>query len=152
MTVRIRRFEYNRDVEAVLSFMPELYETNFPGFVADPEFLTRRRQSLREAVRDPGQLVLVADEGRGPVGFIWLVLELDAGGRRRGEVAAVYVHSRLRDQGVGRLLMLEGEEILRSWGCHSVHLMVTVSNERAVQLYRNLGFGVTRYQMEKRLR
>lgn len=152
MALHIRRYDPARDQEVLIGFMPELYETNFPGFRADPDFLARRRQALREAARDPGQLVLVAEDARGPAGFIWLVLELDSSGRRRGEVAAVFVHQRARGAGVGRMLMAEAEFIFRSWGCHSIHLMVTVSNERAVQLYEHLGFGVTRYQMEKKLK
>lgn len=152
MAVTIRRFDPVRDLETLIAFMPELYESNFSGFRADADFLTRRRQALREAARDPGQLVLVADDGRGAVGFVWLVLELDGNGRRRGEVAAVFVAPRLRGTGIGRLLMAEAEAMFRSWGCHSIHLMVTASNERALQLYRGLGFAVTRHQMEKRLR
>lgn len=152
MPLIIRRFDYVRDAEAVISFMPDLYETNFPGFVATADFLRRQRHNLREATRDPGQLVLVAEAGLGPVGFAWLVLEVDGNGRRRGELAAIYVHPGWRGQGVGRQLMAEAEESFRSWGCHSIHLMVTARNERAVGLYRSLGYGVTRYQMEKRLR
>lgn len=152
MAVRIRRFDYSRDVEAVIACMPELYETNFPGLRADGEFLARRRQALREAARDPAQLVLVAEDGRGLAGFIWLAMELDSTGRRRGEVAAIFVHQRVRGTGVGRLLMEEAEWTFRSWGCVSALLMVTATNERALQLYQRLGYDVTRYQMEKRLR
>lgn len=152
MAVRVRRFDFARDVEQLVAFMPDLYETNFPGFLATPEFLARRRQALREAARDPAQRVLVADDGVRPVGFVWLVLEIDGAGRRRGEVAALYVDPRLRSRGVGRQLMEEGEEVLRAWGCDSAHLMVTVANETAVHLYRELGYEVVRYQMEKRLR
>ncbi|BDG59220.1 GNAT family N-acetyltransferase [Caldinitratiruptor microaerophilus] len=151
MAVRVRRLDFARDADRLLAFMPDLYETNFPGFLATPEFLARRRQALREAARDPAQRVLVADDGVRPVGFIWLVLEIDGAGRRRGEVAALYVDPRLRGRGVGRQLMEEGEEVLRGWGCHSAHLMVTVANEAAVRLYRDLGYEVVRYQMEKRL-
>lgn len=152
MPIRIRRFDFACDADDLIAFMPDLYETNFPGFRTTPEFLHRRRQALREASRDPGQAVLVADEGGRAVGFIWLVLELDAGGRRRGEVAALYVHPDYRGQGVGRLLMAEGEATLRAWGCHSAYVMVTAANRAAVRLYESLGYQVTRYQMERRLR
>lgn len=152
MAVRVRRLDFARDADRLIAFMPDLYETNFPGFLATREFLARRRQALREAARDPAQRVLVAEEGTRAVGFIWLVLEIDGAGRRRGEVAALYVDPRLRGQGVGRQLMEEGEDVLRDWGCESAHLMVTVANQAAVQLYRELGYEVVRYQMEKPLR
>lgn len=151
MAARVRRMDFARDAGRLLSFLPDLYESNFPGFVATQEFLARRRQALREAVRDPAQTVLVLEEGSQLVGFVWLVLEVDLAGRRRGEVAAVYVEPRWRGQGLGRRLMEEAEAVFRAWGCESVFLMVTASNEVAVNLYRSLGYAVSRYQMEKTL-
>jgi len=132
--------------------MPDLYESNFPGFVADTEFLARKRGQLREASRDPGQAVLIAVEGGKVCGFIWLIIEVEYSGRRRGEVAAVHVAREHRGKGMGRSLMEEGEDLLRTYGCETVHLMVTAANDPAVGLYRDLGYGVTRYQMEKNLR
>ncbi|MFO7274178.1 MAG: GNAT family N-acetyltransferase [Bacillota bacterium] len=149
--VRIRRFDYAADTATLLSFMPELYESNFPGFVVDVEFMARRRSQLRAAARDPSQMVLVAEDDLGPCGFIWLVIEQDYQRRRRGEVSALYVHPRARGRGVGRQLMEAGEEYLRSCGCDSVMLMVTATNRVALSLYESMGYEVTRYQMEKRL-
>lgn len=150
--LRIRHFDFPGDVAAILSFMPELYESNFPGFVADADFLARKRSQLREASRDPGQIVLAAEDGTGVVGFIWLVVEVEYSGRRRGEVAAVHVAKRCRNQGIGRQLMEEGMALLRSYGCDTVHLMVTAGNAAAVHLYEDLGFNTTRFQMERSLR
>lgn len=150
--MRIRYLDFPGDVPAILSFIPELYGTNFPGFVASAEFLARKRAQLKESTRDPGQMVLVAEDEAGVCGFIWLVIEVEHTGRRRGEVSAIYVASRCRGQGVGRRLMAEGEAYLLSYGCDSVHLMVTVSNERASGLYKSLGYEVTRHHMEKPLR
>lgn len=149
--VRIRPFDYVTDTGALLSFMPELYETNFPGCVVDVEFMARRRSQLRAAVRDPSQKVLVAEDSLGVCGFIWLVMEQEFSRRRRGEVSAIYVHPRARGRGVGRQLMEAGEEHLRSCGCQSVMLMVTATNQAALSLYRSLGYETTRYQMEKPL-
>lgn len=150
--LHIRHFDYPSDASAILSFMPELYESNFPGFQADSDFVTRKRTQLREASRDPGQSVLVAVDEQGVCGFIWLVIEVEYSGRRRGEVSAIHVDRRCRGTGVGKALMDEGMDVLRSYGCESVHLMVTATNETAVGLYRRLGFEVTRYQMEKPIR
>ncbi len=150
--MRIRRFDYDEDLGEVLSFLPELYESNFPGFVADTAFLARKRAQLREAVRDPGQAVLVAEDSVGICGFAWLVVEVEYQGRRRGEVVALHVARRVRRQGVGRRLLQEAEALLRAYGCDVIHLMVTASNEAAVGLYQSQGFHVTRYQMEKELK
>lgn len=132
--------------------MPELYESNFPGFRADSDFLARKRAQLREAVRDPGQAVMVSVDESGICGFIWLVIEVEYSGRRRGEVAAIHVDRRSRGTGVGRALMEEGLSLLRTYGCETVHLMVTTDNDAAVHLYESLGFTTTRYQMERALK
>lgn len=152
MFMHIRHFDPLGDIPAILGFMPELYETNFPGFRADPDFLGRKRAQLREAARDPGQTVLVAEDEQGICGFIWLVEEIEYAGTRRGEVAAIHVAGRARGQGVGRQLMEAGEEIFRITGCTTVHLMVTATNAVAVGLYERLGYQITRHQMEKSLR
>lgn len=150
--LHIRYIDVATDIPQILAFLPELYESNFPGFVADPGFIARKRAQLREAARTPGQTILVCHDGKGVVGFIWLSVEVEPSGRRRGEVSAIHVASRCRGQGVGRLLMEEGEAVLRSHGCERVHLMVTVTNEAAVGLYESLGYEVARYQMEKPLK
>lgn len=150
--MHIRHLDYPHDVPEILRFLPELYETNFPGFAADLEFIARKRNQLREASRDPGQAVLVAADTAGVCGFIWLTIEVEHTGRRRGEVSAIHVASRARGQGLGRRLMQEGESLLRTYGCETIHLMVTAANEVATGLYKDLGYQVTRYQMEKPLR
>jgi len=150
--VQIRRFDYQRDVTAILALMPELYESNFADFVADPEFIARKRYQLREATRDPAQAVLVAEDERGLLGFVWLMIDQEYSGLRRGEIAAICVSPRFRGAGVGRSLMQQGEATLRLMGASAVHLMVTAGNDAAVRLYQSLGFEITRYQMEKTLR
>lgn len=150
--VRIRPFNYVDDCAPILSFLPDLYELNFPGFVIDTEFTVRKRNQLQEASHDPGQVVLVAEDSVGICGFIWLMIEIEYRRRRRGEVSAIYVHPRVRGRGVGRRLMEKGEDYLRAYGCQSVMLMVTATNTVAHGLYESLGYGVTRHQMEKRLK
>ncbi|HLO04815.1 MAG TPA: GNAT family N-acetyltransferase [Symbiobacteriaceae bacterium] len=148
--MRIRYLDLPGDMDPILATLPDLYESNFPGFVADSEFVSRKKGQIRSASRDPGQTILVAEDAAGLAGFIWLAIEEEWGGTgTRGEVAALYVRPEYRGKGVGRELMAEGEAMLRRYGCHKVHLMVTRSNESAVRLYEELGYKVTRLQMEK---
>ena len=147
--MHIRHLDYPADVPQILAFLPELYESNFPGFVVDGDFVARKRSQLREASRDPGQAVLVAEDAKGVCGFVWLVIEVEYSGRRRGEISAIHVDPRVRGQGIGRQLMDEAEVLARTYSCEVMHLMVTKSNDVAVGLYGNMGYSVTRYQMEK---
>lgn len=147
--MRVRHLDYPGDVNAIIRLLPELYETNFPGFVADTDFLARKKAQIREANRDPGQTILVAEDEWGIAGFIWLTVEIEWGGKRKGEVSAICVAGRCRGRGYGRKLMEEGENLLRTYGCSSVQLMVTQANAAAVHLYESLGFKTTRLQMEK---
>lgn len=148
--MRVRYLDLPGDMDAILATLPDLYESNFPGFVADAEFISRKKGQIRSASRDPGQMILVAADSAGLAGYIWLAVEEEWGGTGlRGEVAAIYVLPAFRGQGVGKLLMAEGETLLRQYGCRKVHLMVTRSNESAVRLYEELGYKVTRLQMEK---
>ena len=149
--VWIRPLNEVRDTGPILGFLPDLFETNFPGFVCDTEFAAFKRRQLHEAALDPGQVVLVAEDSLGVCGFIWLGIETEYRRQARGEVRAIYVHPRVRNQGVGRRLMEHGEAFLVAFGCQSVRLMVTASNAAACRLYDELGYAVTRHQMEKRL-
>lgn len=149
--VSIRRLRGEEDLRQIVTFLPDLYETNFPGFQADSQFLAASRDRLRVAAVDPRQSVLVAEDRAGLCGFIWVAAEVDYRGLWRGEVRAIYVHPRMRRRGVGRSLMDHGEAYLAACGCHAVTLMVTASNGPACGLYDSLGYRVTRLQMEKPL-
>jgi ribosomal protein S18 acetylase RimI-like enzyme len=150
--MHIRYMDFASDGLQILSSLPELYESNFPGFQVDAGFIARKRTQLREANRAPGQAVFVAEDDQGVCGFIWLFVEEDRMGGHRGEVSALFVDQRVRGQSVGRGLMEKGETFLHAYGCDSVFLMVTVANESAVKLYDSLGYQATRFQMEKPLR
>lgn len=60
--------------------------------------------------------------------------------RTVGEIPSIAVRPELRDQGVGSLLLRQGITHLAAKGVTIVHLQVAVGNERAIALYRRLGF------------
>ncbi|MEO0457191.1 MAG: GNAT family N-acetyltransferase [Cyanobacteria bacterium P01_A01_bin.114] len=59
---------------------------------------------------------------------------------RRPYLANLAVHPDHRQQGIGRHLILTGEDIVRSWGFHSLSLHVATNNQVAYRLYAGLGY------------
>ncbi|MEO1404241.1 MAG: GNAT family N-acetyltransferase [Cyanobacteria bacterium J06635_1] len=59
---------------------------------------------------------------------------------RRPYLANLAVHPDHRRQGIGRHLLLTGENIVRDWGFQSLSLHVAVNNRAAYRLYTELGY------------
>lgn len=70
------------------------------------------------------------------VGSIWLKVEDGV-----GEVYAIGVHPDRAGAGIGRVLMNAGLDRLAATGVETAALYVEADNDRAVGLYRSLGFG-----------
>jgi mycothiol synthase len=64
-------------------------------------------------------------------------------GLRRGEVGIVGLLPDWRGRGLGRQLLRWGVAYLRSTGLDEIELSVEARNERALELYRQEGFGAT---------
>ena len=123
-------------------------------FMKDPTSLDRSIPTHSENVgrwkefigklidEDPMQ-VLVAKQDDSLVGYLIcerdVVTPLDMG-YRWSYVSDIYVKPAHRRQGVGRLLLQTILEYLRSVGSTHVRLAVWDKNERAIKLYRELGF------------
>ncbi len=94
---------------------------------------------LREA-GSPLRVILVATTEQGGVaGSVQLALVQKENGRHRAEVQKLLVHSRYRNQGLGRRLM---DAIEREAQRRGITLLVldTIAGELAEQLYLKLGY------------
>ena len=94
---------------------------------------------------DPAGVLLVAPVSTPDrlIGFC-RTLELPGDeGRRRGEVGIVGLLPEWRGRGLGRQLLRWGVAYLRSLGLAEIELSVEARNERALELYRQEGFGAT---------
>lgn len=61
---------------------------------------------------------------------------------RRGHIMNIAVVPRYRKQGIGRALLTEGLEYLRSLGADAAELEVRVDNDDALRLYEQFGFKI----------
>jgi ribosomal protein S18 acetylase RimI-like enzyme len=148
-SVRARQFNWRVDRDAVLSFQHEIYETNFEGCSVDDSFLYDYSLALREATRNPSENLLVLERGGEVVGFLWLSLMSTLVDDCVGYIKNIYVAPELRGTGCGRYLLQLADEWFQSNGATKATLDATACNERAVGLYRDSGYDVVRYRMEK---
>lgn len=90
-----------------------------------------------EAWFDPGDFLVARDGDGRMVGYNWLKLEP---GHAEAEVYVLGVHAASGGRGLGRRLMRAGIARMIERGRTSATLYVEADHERAVHLYRSLGF------------
>ncbi|OLB65835.1 MAG: hypothetical protein AUI10_05160 [Actinobacteria bacterium 13_2_20CM_2_72_6] len=104
---------------------------------------------LPNGIATPDTLLLVAEDGGQPVGWIWLSLPTPANGRDTAWVYNVEVDADRRGRGYGRAIMRAAEDELTERGVTRFALNVFGDNPVAIGLYESLGFRVTQLQMAK---
>jgi ribosomal protein S18 acetylase RimI-like enzyme len=87
---------------------------------------------------DEAQTYLVAWEGEEPVGHAHVSWEGTTLGAP--EIQDVYVLPEARGRGIGTELSRAAEELVRERGRARVSISASVTNERALRLYRRLGY------------
>ncbi len=147
----VRKFSFGRDVEDVLRFQVEIYETNFPGFRVTEDFLRDYRRQLRRACRQWNEGLFVLDENGHARAFLWVGLISTMVNPCIGYVKNIYVDPDLRRKGWGRELLRLAENWSRERGATCIELDATVHNEEAVRLYQRAGYQTCRLRMVRDL-
>jgi ribosomal protein S18 acetylase RimI-like enzyme len=147
----IRRFDFGRDVEDVLRFQVEIYETNFPGFRVTESFLRDYRRQLKRASKMWTEGLFVLDEARRPRAFLWVGVISTMINPAVGYVKNIYVDPDLRGAGWGRELLRVAENWARERGAAQVELDASLCNPEAVGLYENAGYRTIRLRMSRNL-
>ncbi len=143
--MRIRKASES-DAEAItavhIASMREAYRTLVPpealaGFDAQD-----RTQRWREVLAEGTSTTLLAEAGGEPFGFASFgrCRDEDISPGAVGEVMAIYVRPDAWGQGVGRALLREALDRLRSDGFAEVSLWVIEANRQAIEFYERFGF------------
>lgn len=147
--VELRKLNWRRDQAAVLGFQYEIYETNFPGCTVDDAFIGDYSLSLRDALRNPNDNLLVLEKDGQVVGFVWMSLVSTLLDTCVGYIKNLYVTGELRGRGYGRMMLEAADEWFQIHGATKATLDASVGNEQAVGLYERVGYQATRFRMEK---
>ena len=127
--------------EAVLRRLWEEFENEVPWDIEDPETWADEWPDTLEDIRAGG--VFLAEDDQGAVG----VARVEEPVRGRAHVQLVHVRERGRRQGVAKALLRECVGHASGRGARFVSLDVLRANERAVTVWRRLGFEESQYLM-----
>ncbi|MED4968325.1 GNAT family N-acetyltransferase [Parageobacillus toebii] len=126
-------------------------EAEFMLFEAGERTLTPdlQRSQIEAMQNEENSTILVAEADGKLVGYL-----VARGGRARRNKHTVYivigVLASYRGKGIGTMLFAELERWARTKGIHRLELTVVVNNQRAVSLYRKMGFereGIKRHSL-----
>lgn len=93
---------------------------------------------------------LVAEENGEIVGYIMCRIEFGlsdfgfSGLIKKGHIVSVAVTPQHRRKGIGQALIVEALDGMRSYGAKQCFLEVRITNDPAINLYKKLGFKITR--------
>jgi ribosomal protein S18 acetylase RimI-like enzyme len=127
--------------EPVLRELWEEFEREVPWDVEEPETWADEWSDTLEDIRAGG--VFLAEDGEGAVG----VARIEAAVRGRSHIQLVHIRERGRRQGIAKALLRECVSHAHEQGARHVSLDVLRSNERAVAVWRRLGFEESAYLM-----
>ena len=132
--ISVRAFEPGRDEEAWLDLNNRAFAEHPEQGGWDRESFERR---MREPWFDPQDLLLAVDDDGTLVGSNWTKLDHD---RKVGEIYVIGVDPSQHSAGLGKALAVAGLEHMAERGMREATLYVDGANEKAVALYRKIGF------------
>jgi ribosomal protein S18 acetylase RimI-like enzyme len=127
--------------EAILRELWEEFELEVPWDIEEPETWADEWPDTLDDLRTGG--VFLAEDDEGPVG----VARVEDTLRGRAHIQLVHVRERGRRRGIAKALLRECVTHAKERGATFVSLDVLRSNERAVTVWRRLGFEESQYLM-----
>ena len=132
--VRVRGFEPGSDEDAWLDLNNRAFADHPEQGGWDRETLERR---MHESWFDPQDLLLAVKDDGTLVGSNWTKLDHD---KKIGEIYVIAVDPDEHSGGLGKSLAVAGLQHMSERGMQQASLYVDAGNEKAVGLYRKLGF------------
>ena len=150
--------------ESDLTFIHEgLSETNWQDIPSDQREVVTREEAdkkvsddfarFRREKRFKFKVFVATSEDVRPVGYVSVgELMNPTVGIRLGSVLDFWVSERFRSQGIGSALLDYALSYIKKQGYSHASIMVSTSNQRALQMYAKRGFVPDRIHLVKRIR
>lgn len=123
-------------------------KVNFEEYEIEEDYGSRRCEALEKYLMEKTATVFVCVEGSRLLGWIWChgIQRLS---KKRFHIAEIAVNEEYRQRGVGNQLMKLAEQYAAENGYSEIDLLVTKSNQTAVQFYKKASYEIERYLMKK---
>jgi ribosomal protein S18 acetylase RimI-like enzyme len=124
-------------------------------YVNATDDVARDKAHWLPSLQEPNRVAFLAEHGDDAVGFITVQLTQPTSpllqAKNVGRIGSIGVVPGQQGRGIGRVLMRLAEDWARERGADDLRLMVWGFNEQAIHLYRELGYEVSAFEMEKPL-
>jgi ribosomal protein S18 acetylase RimI-like enzyme len=152
--LHIRKME-ETDKDFIIGMSTRFTEFDFMEW-REPELMKEAQLKMaRESVEsnDPdSDIFVVEDEKKNLLGFLHMTKNVDYfTGEEQGYISSIAVSKEGEGKGIARKLMEKAEEWTKSKGYKQLTLNVFARNERAVNLYKKIGFENEIVKMVKEL-
>ncbi|MBI0575915.1 GNAT family N-acetyltransferase [Neobacillus cucumis] len=134
--MNFRIIDIEKDKDFLIKFRKDTYIQSFGTEEGFDEIAYLNRMEERINKCPSGQLIV--EEDNSSIGQIGLGIDIYCG-TQIGYINLIYLLSEYRGKGLGKDLISYAENFFRDMNVSEYHLRVSPTNERAIQLYTNLG-------------
>lgn len=146
--VKIRAFEWNRDIDAVCAFHKDHVRINFPE-QKDPH-VNFFKDSLSDAYKNEPEGIFILEDNGVASGFLWLLTFYNKyRDQWLGQLNYVHIDEHKRGKGYGKKLCEHAEKYFTAKGIRTIRLSATAHNQAALKLFESLGYKPKKIVFEK---
>ena len=109
------------------------------------------KKRFREIISSKNTFLLLVESNTDVAGYLTVSLIKNVN-QKMGYVDDIFVLKEFRKKGLGSLLIKELISILKKKKFKKIRLGAYIDNKKALDLYKKLGFKLTHYEFEKRLK
>jgi len=108
------------------------------------------KKELFTAIKEPKRIMLFIAEGDIKGYVLGSIIKSDH--QNYGYIDDIFISKNSRKKGFGKLLIKEFIKILKNKKINKLRLGVSINNKKAIKFYKNLGFEIKYYGMDKTLK
>ena len=105
------------------------------------------KKELIESINNPKRFLLIIED-REVVGYL-IGSIIISGHEPYGYIDDVFIYKKFRGKSLGTSLIKEFIKVLKQKKIKKLRLGVNIKNKKAIGLYKNLGFKIKHYEMDK---
>ena len=145
---RLDKLNFDKTKNSIKELLRDAMCISFPEAIINEDYYEEKISKLEEYILNDSAIVYLAVEDNDVLGWIWCH-SINRFDKKRLHVASFAVSKKMRNQGVGSLLMEEAEGYAKKSNYDGMDLFVTENNITAVNFYQKNGYQIERYLLKK---